>query len=110
MSANRAHRDRLEQAYGTRLRFLRVDFNSSAGQELAVRYQIRGHPTIVVIDRVGRARATIIGVPTRERVEQAIKDVMPKDERMLLPGPILKASPQPHDRTYQTLQHGRKVR
>ena len=42
--------------------------------------------------------------------EQAIKDVMPKDERMLLPGPILKASPQPHDRTYQTLQHGRKVR
>ena len=55
---------------------MRVDFNSPAGQELAIRYQVRGHPTIVVIDRVGSARATIIGVPTRERVEQAIKDVM----------------------------------
>ena len=56
---------------------MRVDFNSPAGQELAARYQVRGHPTIVVIDRSGTVRATIIGVPTRERVEQAIKDVMP---------------------------------
>jgi thiol:disulfide interchange protein len=56
---------------------MRVDFNSPAGQELAARYQVRGHPTIVVIARAGSARATIIGVPTRERVEQAIKDVMP---------------------------------
>ena len=56
---------------------MRVDFNSPAGQELAARYQVRGHPTIVVIDRSARVRATIIGVPTRERVEQAIKDVVP---------------------------------
>ena len=69
--------DGLEQTYGTRLHVMRVDFNSPAGQELAARYQVRGHPTIVVIDRVGIARATIIGVPTRERVEQAIKDVVP---------------------------------
>ena len=68
--------DGLEQTHGTRLRFMRVDFNSPAGQELAARYQVRGHPTIVVIDSEGRARATIIGVPTRERVEQAIKDVV----------------------------------
>jgi len=69
--------DGLEQTHGTRLRFMRVDFNSPAGQELAARYQVRGHPTIVVIDRAGTVRATIIGVPTRERVEQAIKDVAP---------------------------------
>ena len=56
---------------------MRVDFNSPAGQELAARYQVRGHPTIVVIDRSARVRATIIGVPTRERVEQAIKHVAP---------------------------------
>jgi thioredoxin-related protein len=68
--------DGLEQSYGTRLRFMRVDFNSTTGQELAARYLVRGHPTIVVIDSEGRARATIIGVPTRERVEQAIKDVV----------------------------------
>jgi thiol:disulfide interchange protein len=67
--------DGLEQTYGRRLRFMRVNFNSSEGQALAQHYQVRGHPTIVVIDRLGKARSTIIGVPTRERVEQAIKDV-----------------------------------
>jgi thioredoxin-related protein len=56
---------------------MRVDFNSPAGQELAARYRVRSHPTIVVIDRAGTGRTTIIGVPTRERVEQAIKDVAP---------------------------------
>ena len=69
--------DGLEQTYGTRLHVMRVDFKSPAGQELAARYQVRSHPTIVVIDRAGTARATIIGIPTRERVEQAIKDVVP---------------------------------
>ena len=69
--------DGLEQTYGARLHVMRVDFNSPAGQELAARYQVRGHPTIVVIDRAGTGRVTIIGVPTRERVEQAIKDVVP---------------------------------
>jgi thioredoxin-related protein len=68
--------DGLEQTYGTRLRFMRIDFNSSAGQELAARYQVRGHPTIVVIDRSGTARATMIGVPTRERVEKAVQGVV----------------------------------
>jgi thioredoxin-related protein len=55
---------------------MRIDFNSSAGQELAARYQVRGHPTIVVIDRSGTARATMIGVPTRERVEKAVQGVV----------------------------------
>jgi thioredoxin-related protein len=71
--------DGLEQTYGTRLHVMRVDFNSSTGQELAARYQVRGYPTIVVIDRAGVARSTIIGVPTRERVEQAIKEAAPKN-------------------------------
>ena len=69
--------DGLEQIYGTRLRFMRVDFNSADGQVLAQRYLVRGHPTIVIIDHSGTARETIIGVPTRERVEQAIKQVAP---------------------------------
>ena len=69
--------DGLEQTYGARLRFVHVDFNSTEGQALAVRYQVRGHPTILVIDRAGTARSTIIGVPTREQVEQAIMVVIP---------------------------------
>ena len=69
--------DGLEQNYGTRLRFMRVDFNSTTGQQLAARYKIRGHPTIVLVDGAGMARATIIGVPKRERVEEAISEVAP---------------------------------
>ena len=69
--------DGLEQTYGTRLHVMRVNFNSAAGQDLAARYLVRGHPTIVLIDGAGLTRATIIGVPTRERAEQAIKEVMP---------------------------------
>ena len=69
--------DGLEQTYGKQLQFMRVDFTSAAGQALAQRYQVRGHPTIVLIDHSGTAQATIIGVPTRERVEQAIAEVVP---------------------------------
>jgi len=68
--------DGLEQTYGIRLHFMGADFNSTPSQELAARYQVRSHPTIVIIDRSHKARASIIGVPTRERVEQAIKDVV----------------------------------
>jgi hypothetical protein len=75
--------DGLEQTYGSRLRFKRVDFNSTEGQALAQRYQVRGHPTIVVIDRAGTVRTTIIGVPTRERVEQAIKDVAARASHLI---------------------------
>jgi hypothetical protein len=51
---------------------MRIDFNSDQGRALAQRYLVRSHPTIVVIDRSGTARATIFGVPNRSEVEQAI--------------------------------------
>ncbi len=56
---------------------MRIDFNSEQGQALAQRYLVRNHPTIVVIDRSGTARATIFGVPKRLEVEQAIAKVVP---------------------------------
>jgi len=55
---------------------MRVDFNSAQGQALAQRYLVRNHPTIVVIDRSGTARATIFGVPNRLEVERAIAKVV----------------------------------
>jgi hypothetical protein len=68
--------DGLEQTYRTRLNFRRVNFNSSEGQALARYYQVHGHPTIVLIDRAGTPRATIIGVPTRAQVEQEMTKVL----------------------------------
>ena len=55
---------------------MRIDFNSEQGQALAQRYLVRGHPTIVVIDQSGTARATIFGVPDRLEVEQALAKVV----------------------------------
>ena len=69
--------DGLEQTYATRLRFMRVNFNSPEGQALAAHYQVRGHPTILLIDRSGVVTTTIIGIATRERVEQAIAAIVP---------------------------------
>ena len=68
--------DGLEQIYAKRLRFMRVDFNSPEGQALATRYQVRGHPSILLIDRSGVVTTTIIGIATRERVEQAIAAIV----------------------------------
>jgi len=68
--------DGLEQTYGTRVSVMRIDFNSEQGQALAQRYLVRNHPTIVVIDRSGTARATIFGVPNRLEVERAIAKVV----------------------------------
>jgi thioredoxin-related protein len=55
---------------------VRVDFNSSDGHLLGQGYQVRGRPTILLIDKTGTGRATIIGVPTRERVEQEIARIV----------------------------------
>ena len=68
--------DGLEQTYGARVSVMRIDFNSEQGQALAQRYLVRGHPTIVVIDQSGTARATIFGVPDRLEVEQALAKVV----------------------------------
>jgi thioredoxin-related protein len=68
--------DGLEQTYGSRVSVIRIEFNSEQGQALAQRYLVRNHPTIVVIDRSGTARATIFGVPNRLEVERAIAKVM----------------------------------
>jgi thioredoxin-related protein len=68
--------DGLEQQYGRQLQFLRIDFNSPTGRGLAPRYGVHAHPTIVLVDRTGTVRTTIVGVPVPEKVEQAITDVL----------------------------------
>ncbi|MEN9934463.1 MAG: hypothetical protein RLZZ387_1042 [Chloroflexota bacterium] len=67
--------DGLEQEYGARLSFERVDYNTQRGQALARRYNVRAHPTVLVVDTEGAAVATILGVPARERVAEAIRRV-----------------------------------
>jgi thioredoxin-related protein len=65
--------DGLEQTYGDRLAFERVDYTSARGQALARRFLVRAHPTVLVIDRAGQVVANIPGVPRREQVAAAIE-------------------------------------
>jgi thioredoxin-related protein len=68
--------DGLERQYGQKLGFERVDFDTSRGQRLARRYQVRAHPTVLVIDRAGAKAASIPGVPTAEQVAAEIERVL----------------------------------
>jgi hypothetical protein len=68
--------DGLEQQYGSRLRFVRVDFNSPEGQSLAERYRIRGHPQVLILDRAGAVREVFRGVPDPAAMTRVIDAVL----------------------------------
>lgn len=70
--------DGLEQQYGQKITFERVNFTSERGQSLARRYQVRAHPAIVVIDASGTATLSIpgqIGPAERARIVVALENV-----------------------------------
>jgi thioredoxin-like negative regulator of GroEL len=69
--------DGLEQQYGERLTFRRIDFDSPEGQRLARRFLVRAHPAVLVVGRDGQAAASFVGVPARADVEQAIRRAVP---------------------------------
>jgi thioredoxin-related protein len=71
--------DGLEQRYRGRLAVRRVDYNSTAGRQLAQRYQVRAHPAVVVIDRQSEAIYAQAGIPDAGRVEQAIDQALEQE-------------------------------
>ncbi|MCG8348934.1 MAG: hypothetical protein MI924_14275 [Chloroflexales bacterium] len=68
--------DGIEQQYGDRLEVVRLDFNSPRGQDLATTYRVRGHPTIVLLDRAGAVQATIFGIPNPSSLEEAVQAIL----------------------------------
>lgn len=64
----------LDQRYDGKARFIYFDADSPGSQPVLAKYQVRGIPTIVLLDAHGRVAANIAGWPG----EQAIADALDK--------------------------------
>jgi hypothetical protein len=56
----------LEEEYGTGLQVVRLNFNDRANDRATKALGVRGHPTIVLLDRAGEISRTWFGTATAE--------------------------------------------
>lgn len=68
--------DGLEQEYGDRVAFQRLDFNTPQNRAPAGRYRVNAHPAIVIIRPDGTTAATIVGVPERAQIAAALEQAL----------------------------------
>lgn len=65
--------DGLEQDLEGRARVLRLSVMDDVGEELALRYNVRGVPTFVLLDGAGRVVLTQVGMPDRAEIVAAVE-------------------------------------
>ncbi|MCC7352164.1 MAG: hypothetical protein IT330_00300 [Anaerolineae bacterium] len=53
--------DGLEQKYGDRVAFQRLNVNLAEGKATLEYYRLRGHPSYVILDNDGKMRWTAVG-------------------------------------------------
>ncbi len=64
----------LEQRFQSRIKFIRINVDAAEAQASLTRYNVRGTPTIVLIDRHGQVAANVPGWSG----DQAIVDALTK--------------------------------
>ena len=64
--------DGLEQQYGNRLTFRRINADKGEGPAIVRTYNILGHPTVLLIDKNGKERQRFIGPQDADTLRQAI--------------------------------------
>jgi len=67
--------DRLERDLAGRAQVLRLSVMDNVGGELALRYRVRGVPTILVLDGQGEVVLTQYGIPDRDAIASAIVEL-----------------------------------
>jgi len=67
--------DGLERELEGRAQILRLNVTSKAGGALAMRYNVRGVPTFVLLDGAGEVALTQIGTPDREAILTAVEQL-----------------------------------
>jgi thioredoxin-related protein len=65
--------DGLERDLEGRARVLRLSVMDDVGEELALRYNVRGVPTFVLLDGAGRVVLTQVGMPDRAEIVTAVE-------------------------------------
>jgi hypothetical protein len=68
----------IEGEYGARLQVVRLNFNDGANERAIAALAVRGHPTIVLLDREGEVTRTWFGAADAE-------DLRPLVEALLQP-------------------------
>ena len=67
--------DGLEVEYGERLTVLRLNAQDK-GRDAFVAYDLRGHPSFVIIDSTGRVLWKAVGQQSRSHLETAIHQAL----------------------------------
>jgi len=68
--------DGLEEEYGGRVAFQRMNLDEQAGRLAAQTYRARGHPAIVVLDARGKVVWSRVGVQSVEDVASALDNAL----------------------------------
>ncbi len=62
----------LAQRYQGKARVIHINIDDPAAQPLLKKYNVRGTPTIVLLDREGKVAANVPGFPGEQQVAQAL--------------------------------------
>ncbi len=65
----------IERELGERAQLLQLNVMGGVGRELAVRYQVRGVPTFVLLDGEGEVVLRQVGTPQREEIITAVEQL-----------------------------------
>ena len=68
--------DGLEEDYGSRVAFQRLNVDGHNGRAAAQTYRVRGHPAIVVLDAQGKVIWSRVGVQSRDDIASALESAL----------------------------------
>ena len=68
--------DGLEQKYGDRIAFKRVNANEGDGPTVMRDYRVLGHPTLLIFDSQGQEVRRFIGPQPAETIEEVLESVL----------------------------------
>ena len=63
----------LQTRYDGKIRFLRINIDDKESQPILKKYNVRGTPTIVLLDRSGRVASNAPGWVGDQQVDDALK-------------------------------------
>ncbi len=69
--------DGLEQEFQNQITVWRVNADTPDGQELQDILEVRGHPTVVVLDENGRIQNRFFGPQPVDSLRDALQNVLP---------------------------------